>query len=109
MNFRLHDSSLEIGYNVHMGPNVTVFGGEHRFDSIEIPINSQGDLPKSHLIVGDDVWNGYGVTFLRDAHRIRNHAVVGACAVVTRDVPDCAVVGENPAKIIRYRNASGDN
>ncbi len=38
---------------------------------------------------------------------IGSHSVIGACSVVTHDVPDWAVVAGNPAKIIRYRKESG--
>jgi len=52
--------------------------------------------------VGNDVWIGARV-FVRDGLRIGNGALIAAGAVVTADVPDYAVVGGVPAKLIRYR------
>ena len=55
------------------------------------------------LAVGGDVWIGTGVLITGGCREIGDGAVVGAGAVVTRDVPPFAVVGGNPAKVIRYR------
>lgn len=53
-------------------------------------------------VVGHDVWFGSNVT-LNQAVKIGNGAVVAANAHVTKDVPDYAIVGGNPARLIRYR------
>lgn len=55
------------------------------------------------LIIGHDVWIGAGVTILPSCKKIGNGAVVGAASIVTRDIPDFAVVAGNPARLIRYR------
>lgn len=55
-----------------------------------------------HTVVGNDVWIGDGAVILPGV-RIGNGAVVGANAVVTRDVPDYAIVGGVPSRLIRYR------
>jgi chloramphenicol O-acetyltransferase type B len=52
--------------------------------------------------IGNDVWIGARV-FVRDGVRIGNGAVIAAGAVVTGDIPDYAIVGGVPAKVIRYR------
>lgn len=57
------------------------------------------------IIIGDDVWIGTNAMVL-DGVRIGNHAVVAAGAVVTKDVPEYAIVGGVPAKIIKYRDRS---
>lgn len=57
---------------------------------------------KGQILIGNDVWIGNGVTILGGI-RIGNGAVVAAGAVVVKDVPPYAVVGGNPAKIIKYR------
>lgn len=57
---------------------------------------------KGQILIGNDVWIGNGVTILGGV-RIGNGAVVAAGSVVVKDVPPYAVVGGNPAKIIKYR------
>jgi acetyltransferase-like isoleucine patch superfamily enzyme len=52
--------------------------------------------------IGNDVWLGANSIILDDV-KIGNGAVVAANSVVTHDVPAYAVVGGNPAKIIKYR------
>jgi len=52
--------------------------------------------------VGNDVWIGYAVTILPGV-TIGDGAVIGSMSVVTGDVPPYAIVGGNPARVIRYR------
>ncbi|MFC0147415.1 DapH/DapD/GlmU-related protein [Sphingobium scionense] len=53
--------------------------------------------------VGGDVWIGRGCAILAGV-TIGDGAVIGANAVVTRNVDQCAIVGGIPAKLIRFRN-----
>lgn len=53
-------------------------------------------------IIGNDVWIGEDA-FIVGGVRIGDGAIIGAHAVVTKDVPDYAVVGGVPARIIKYR------
>jgi virginiamycin A acetyltransferase len=65
----------------------------------------QAGLPTGHrgdTVVESDVWLGYGAVILPGRH-IGAGAVVGAGSVVTRDVPPYAIVGGNPARLIRQR------
>lgn len=57
---------------------------------------------KGDIIIKNDVWIGTNCTFL-DGITIGNGAVIAAGSVVTKDVPAYAIVGGNPAKIIKYR------
>lgn len=65
------------------------------------------DVERNCLNIGNDVWIGYGTIILAGCRKIGNGAVIGAGSIVTKDVPDYAVVAGNPAKIIRYRFDQG--
>lgn len=68
-----------------------------------IPIGMQGNLPKSELEIKDDVWIGTRAIILGNVRTIGTGAIIGAGSVVTKPVPDYAIVAGNPARIIRYR------
>ncbi|MBO3762064.1 CatB-related O-acetyltransferase [Ciceribacter sp. L1K22] len=65
-------------------------------------INGYDDLPVRDTIVGHDVWIGHNATIMPGV-TIGNGAIVAAESVVTRDVPPYAIVGGNPARVIRMR------
>lgn len=56
----------------------------------------------NYTIIKNDVWIGAKAVIKRGI-TIGNGAIIGSCAMVTKDVPDYAIVAGNPAKIIRYR------
>ncbi len=60
-------------------------------------------IQRTELVIGNDVWVGCNATILPGVNRIGDGAVIGAGAVVTKDVPDFAVIAGNPAAIIKYR------
>lgn len=60
-------------------------------------------ISRSELTIGNDVWVGENAIISPAVKRIGDGAVIGAGAVVTKDVPDFAIVAGNPAKLIRYR------
>lgn len=92
---------LCIGENVMMGPDVTILTHTHNIDRTDIPMGHQG-MRVAEVIIGNDVWIGMR-SIIMPGVKIGNGAVIGAGAVVTKDVPDYAVVGGVPAHIIRYR------
>jgi virginiamycin A acetyltransferase len=88
-------------------------GGNHAtdwFTTFPFPIFGEGwevATPESwpyrgDTVVGHDVWIGYGATIMPGVH-IGNGAIVATRSVVTKDVPPFAIVGGNPAEVIRYR------
>ena len=74
---------------------------DHRFADLERPIKDQG-IVKTRVRIGRDVWLGTKVTVCRGV-RIGDGVVVGANAVVTRDLPDHAVAVGVPARVIKDR------
>lgn len=102
--------SLVIGDFVSIASNVVfIGGGNHKMDSFStFPfkvkfLNYEVEaLTKGPIIVKDDVWIGFG-SFVLSGVTIGQGAVVAAGSVVTKDVPPYAIVGGNPARVIRYR------
>jgi acetyltransferase-like isoleucine patch superfamily enzyme len=60
-------------------------------------------IPRSRLVIGNDVWVGQNAIILPNVKKIGDGAVIGAGAIVSKEVPDFAVVLGNPAKVIKYR------
>lgn len=63
----------------------------------------QDTIENGGCVIDDDVWVGHGVTITPGVNRVGRGAVIAAGAVVTRNVPAYAIVGGNPARIIKYR------
>lgn len=97
-----NDSEITIGSNVAIGPMTVIQGANHRFDRLDAPIVDQGHIP-SQVVIEDDVWIGARCVILPGVH-IRSGAVIGAGAVVTRDVPPLAVMAGMPARVLKYRD-----
>ena len=102
-NFKSINRIVIIDDFLMMGEDVLFLGGGHVFDRTDVPMGQQGSLPKTELHIAGDVWIGARAIILPGCKRIGHGAIIGAGAVVTRDVPDWAVVGGNPASIIKYR------
>lgn len=93
---------ITIGNNVKFGPQVFIWTWNHNYYApkklpyddvcLEGPVN-----------IGDDVWIGAKANIVPGI-TIGDGAVIAMCAVVTKDVLSCAVVGGNPARILKYRD-----
>lgn len=94
--------TLTIGDNVMMGPEVVILLSEHNHERTDIPMNQQG-VRTTAVVIEDDVWIGMRSMILRGV-TIGKGSIIGAGAVVTKDVPQYAIVGGIPAKVIKYRN-----
>lgn len=81
-----------IGDNVMMAREVIINPGNHVISDITVPMNQQGAEPKQPVIVEDDVWIGTRAIILQGV-RIGHGSVIAAGAVVTKDVPEFAIVG----------------
>jgi maltose O-acetyltransferase len=93
---------LDMGANIMMGPDVIILTSVHNTVNTDIPMNQQGFLPNQKVTIGDDVWIGTRVIILPGVN-IGKGSIIGAGSVVTKDVPDYAVVAGVPAKVIKYR------
>ena len=102
-NFACHNRIVTIHGELMMGEEVLFQGGGHRFDNSDVPLSKQGDLSDTPLEIRKDVWIGARAIVLPGCKKIGAHSIIGAGAVVTHDVPDYAIVGGNPAKVIRMR------
>lgn len=74
-----------IGDNVMIGPNVTIIAENHNFDRKDESIKKQG-VHQEGIVIEDNVWIGANVTVL-DGVTISTGTVIGAGAIVTKDVP----------------------
>jgi acetyltransferase-like isoleucine patch superfamily enzyme len=96
--------NIEIGNGVIFGPHVTIYTRSHNYDSecLEaLPFDQK--MVVAPVIINEFVWVGTKVIILPGV-TIGKGAVIAASAVVTKDVPEYAVVGGNPAKVLKYRN-----
>lgn len=88
------------GDGVRIGAHVSILGFNHEMEP-ELPVHQQG-LTSIGITIGDDVWIGSHAVVV-DGVSIGSHSVIGAGAVVTRPVPEWAVVAGNPARQIGDR------
>jgi acetyltransferase-like isoleucine patch superfamily enzyme len=91
---------IEIGPHCMIGPHCYLTDADHGMDPA-VPVARQPMLVRP-VVLEEGVWLGAGVIVLKGV-RIGARAVVGAGAVVTRDVPPGAVVAGVPARPIRQR------
>ncbi len=93
---------VTIGNDVMMAPEVIIYTKGHAYDNLTLPMIEQGDTPTKPVTIGDDVWIGRRALILPGVS-IGNGAIVGAGAIVTKNVPPMTIVGGNPAKVIKDR------
>jgi acetyltransferase-like isoleucine patch superfamily enzyme len=123
---RCHEGVVEIGEKTVMGQECTIsafqrvrigaqcviadramfIDFDHGVVEVERPIRQQG-IYKRDVVVGSNVWIGYGACVLRGVS-VGDNAVIGTNAVVTKDVPANAIVAGIPARVIRMRDAPSD-
>lgn len=111
IDYSPNNIKLYIGNYCSIAPNVVfVLGGEHNLYTLstfpfrarlaenrQLEAGSKGDIK-----IEDDVWIGIGATIMSGVS-IGQGAVIGANSLVNKNVPPYAIVGGNPARIIKYR------
>lgn len=94
---------IEIGNDVLMGSNVFITDHSHGQVSgqeIDIPPNKRDLFSKGEVVIGDNCWICENAIILPGVH-IGRSAIVAAGAIVTKDVPERAVVAGNPAHVVK--------
>jgi acetyltransferase-like isoleucine patch superfamily enzyme len=95
--------SVRIGRECIVADRVMLIDFDHGVVEVERPIRLQG-IYKRDVRVGNNCWIGYGACILRGA-TVGDNCIIGTSTVVTKDVPDNAVVGGVPARLLRMREA----
>lgn len=96
-------NEIRFGNNILLGKSVTITDNSHGAslpELIDIPPIKRPLDSKGPVIIEDNVWIGEKATILPGVH-IGYGAIIGAGSVVTKDVPPRAVIGGNPARIIK--------
>ena len=99
--YAARDSHIIIGDNCMISYDVVIRTDMHNHDSLNIPMINQNITCKD-IIIEDDVWIGYGA-YIMPGVTIHQGAIIGAHAVVTKDIPQYAIAVGVPAKVIKYR------
>jgi acetyltransferase-like isoleucine patch superfamily enzyme len=93
--------AVELGEAVLLAGGCYLSAGAYKIDAMQ-PVMDQEAYTTGPIRIGDNSWLGTRVTVL-DGVTIGKNAVIGACALVNKDIPDRAVAVGTPAKIIRMR------
>lgn len=103
-NYNCHIGAINrisIGDNVLVGSNVLITDHGHgSSEDIDIPPSKRPLYSKGPIVIEENVWIGECVAILPGVTVGRN-SIIGANAVVTKDIPPYSIVGGNPAKVIK--------
>ena len=91
---------IKIADYVRIGPFVQIIDHDHSYAKNKLIMNQKAKIEE--IIINEDVWIGSGAKILKGVE-IEEGAVIGANAVVTKNIPENAIVGGVPAKVIKYR------
>jgi acetyltransferase-like isoleucine patch superfamily enzyme len=95
------NGGVEIGENVMIASHCAINTVSHNNYRTDIPMRDQG-LNCDPVLIGDDVWIGIGAIILQGV-RIGRGSIIGAGAVVTRDIPPFSIAMGTPARVTGSR------
>lgn len=95
-------SGIHIGKSTLIAANCCIGGARYYSKVKDKPMMDQGVYSKGPIVIGDDVWIGAGAIIL-DGVKLGHGCIVGAGSVVTKEVPEYAIVTGVPAKILKHR------
>lgn len=96
------EGEIEIGRNCEIAPGVVITSREHTYSKIDVPIREQRS-EFNKVLLEDDVWIGCNASILPGVS-IGKGSIVGAGAVVTKNIAPYSVAVGVPAKVIKKRN-----
>jgi acetyltransferase-like isoleucine patch superfamily enzyme len=99
-NFFSAGTRIKIGDYCLTGPDCHFLGADHDFSSPFAPYAATGVKPEGVIEVGPNCWFGSSVIVMKDV-RIGFGSVLGAGALITRDIPPCSVVVGSPARVVK--------
>ena len=98
-----YTGTIEVGDRLTVSDGASIFTHGHRLSG---PAQDWRPEPVYHsrLRIGDDVWVAANAIVLESVREIGDGVVIAAGSVVTKDVPDGAIVAGNPARVVRIRD-----
>lgn len=93
-------NEIRIGNNVLLSERVTILDHVHAYEDVSTGVINQPIVDRGKIEIGDDSFIGINSVIMGGV-TIGKHAVIGANAVVTHDVPSYSVVAGSPAKVIK--------
>lgn len=96
------EGGVTIGHNVVISYDCVLWSIDHRYEGGSLPYDKA--RVRRPIVIEDNVWLGRNV-IVRGGVTIGEGAVVAMGSVVTRDVPPLAVVGGNPGRVLKFRDA----
>lgn len=101
-NIRAAGGRIKIGNNCAISQHITLICSNHGIKKGTLIQKQEWSKGNNYITIEDDVWIGANSVVLPGV-TIHKGAVIGAGSIVTKDVPENAIVVGNPAKVVRYR------
>ncbi len=95
------EGEIHIGDNCHFSRNISIYSVNHNYEGIALPYDNT--TIKKKVVIGKNVWIGMNVNIIPGVE-IGDGAIIGMGSTVTKNVPELAIVGGNPAKVLKFRD-----